>query len=251
LQDWLDPLNTGVTAVAGSDPGLAILLITMTNLVPQLTIQSPTGITNQIQYSADLSQTQWLVLTNLLVEQSLYQVVDASAPPAPQRFYRVANTTTYSSVTLLQLWGNTGGNHLATDSIQQSSVPTPVNTSAAAFDAAHGTIWIPVSYVPNWAVGTQVFWGSSLYKMRVVALGTGQIQFHTLSGYFGWGPDNVITTDLSYTLSNAFTAATNWQSPGTGNTVVVTATAVSANVGDIVWAGGVGGDQFQVTAISH
>ena len=87
--------------------------------------------------------------------------------------------------------------------------------------------------------------------MRVVALGAGQIQFHTLSGYFGWGPGNVISLTLSYTFSSVITAATNWRSPGVGNTVVVTASTISANVGDVVWVGGVGGDQFQIVAISR
>ena len=193
LRDWLDPLNTGVTAVAGSDPAPAIIGITMTNQVPQLTIQSPSGITNQIQYSTNLSQIKWVVLTNLLVGQSPYQVVDAGAPSAGQRFYRVTNATTFVTVTLLQLWGSSGRAYPATALIQQSSTPTPVNTSAASFDSAHTTISIPVSYVPDWAVGTQVYWGSSLYELRVVALGAGQIQCHTLSGYFGWGPGNLMT----------------------------------------------------------
>ena len=120
-----------------------------------------------------------------------------------------------------------------------------------AFDAAHTTVWIPVSYVPDWAVGTQVYWGSSLDTMRVVAVGVGQIQFRTLSGYFGWGPGNVISPTLSYSLSSVMTTATKWKSPGVGNIVVVTASALSANVGDVVWVGGVGGDQFRIVAISQ
>ena len=229
----------------------AITKIIMIGRVPQLTIQSPSGITNQIQYSANLSQTNWVVLTNLLVGLSPYQVLDLGAQSAGQRFYRVADTSIFISVTLLQLWGSSGRTNLATALIQQSSTPTPVNTSPAAFDAAHVTIWIPVSYVPDWTVGTQVYWGSSLYTMRVVALGTGQIQCHTLSGYFGWGPDNLISQTLSYTMSSVLTAATNWKSPGVGNTVVVTATAISASVGDVVWVGGVGADQFQIVTITR
>jgi hypothetical protein len=255
LRDWLDPRNIGVTPVAGSDPAPAFIGITigitMSNRVPLLTIQSPTGITNQIQYSTNLSQTKWVVLTNLLVGQSPYQVVDAGAPSAGQRFYRVADTTTFLTVTLLQLWGRSGRAYPATALIQQSSTPTPVNTSSASFDAAHTTIWIPVSYVPDWAVGTQVYWGSSSYEMRVVALGAGQIQCHTLSGYFGWGPGNLITQTLTYTMPGVLTAATNWKTPGVGNTVVVTATAISASVGDVVWVGGVGGDQFQIVTITR
>ena len=52
-------------------------------------------------------------------------------------------------------------------------------------------------------------------------------------------------------MSNVLTAATYWQTPGVGNSVVVTATAVSASVGDVVWVGGVGADQFQVVTITR
>jgi hypothetical protein len=251
LRDWLDPQNIGLTTVAGSDPAPVIIGITMSNRLPQLTIQSSSGITNQIQYSTNLNQTKWVVLTNLLVGQSPYQVVDAGAPSAGQRFYRVADTTTIMTVTLLQLWGSSGRAYPATALIQQSGTPTPVNTSSVSFDAAHTTIWIPVSYVPDWPSGTQVYWGSPLYTMRVVALGAGQIQGHTLSGYFGWGPGNVISPTLSYTLSSVLTTATNWKTPGVGNTVVVTAIAISASVGDVVWVGGVGADQFEIVTITR
>ena len=251
LRDWLDPLNTGLQAVAGSVQAPTIIKLTMIGRVPQLTIQSPSGITNQIQYKTNLSQTKWVVLTNLLVGQSPYQVVDSGALSAGQRFYRVADTTTFVTVTLLQLWGSSGRSNPATALIQQSSMPTPVNTAAASFDAAHTTIWIPVSYVPNWTVGTTVYWGGSLYAIRVVALGAGQIECKTLSGYFGWVPGNLISQTLSYTMSSVVTAAANWGTPGVGNTVAVTATSVSANVGDVVWVGGVGADQFQIIAIAR
>ena len=56
---------------------------------PRLTIQSDLGSTNQIQYSTDLGQTNWTVLTNLVVTASPYTFVDVTAPPAPFRFYRV------------------------------------------------------------------------------------------------------------------------------------------------------------------
>ena len=63
--------------------------IAETAMVPRLSIQSDLGITNQIQYTSDLSQSNWVTLTNLLVGQSPYWFVDAGAPPAAQRFYRV------------------------------------------------------------------------------------------------------------------------------------------------------------------
>jgi len=56
---------------------------------------------------------------------------------------------------------------------------------------------------------------------------------------------------LSYTMSSVLTAATNWKTPGAANTVVVTATAISASVGDVVWVGGVGADQFQIVTITR
>jgi hypothetical protein len=239
----------GTLSLAAQAP--TISKITTISRVPLLTIQSPTGITNQIQYSADLSQTNWVVLTNLPVVLSPYQVVDPTALLAEQRFYRVVDTANYITVTLLQLWGSSGRPHLASALIQQSSTPTPVNTASASFDSAHGTIWIPVSYVPAWTIGTQVYWGSSSYKMSVVALGAGQIQCHTLSGYFGWGSGNLISQDLSYTMSSVMTAATPWKTPGVGNTVAVTTTAVSASVGDVVWVGGVGADQFRIVTITR
>src|SRR5262245_49678678 len=63
-------------------------------MVPRLNIQSEVGITNQIQYSADLSQSNWVTLTNLLVVQTNYWFVDMSAPPMSRRFYRVVTFPT-------------------------------------------------------------------------------------------------------------------------------------------------------------
>ena len=64
-------------------------VITNIVMVPRLTIQSDLGSTNQIQYSTDLGQTNWTVLTNLVVTASPYSFVDVTAPPASFRFYRV------------------------------------------------------------------------------------------------------------------------------------------------------------------
>jgi hypothetical protein len=57
--------------------------------IPALTIQSDVGITNQIQYSTNLSVSNWTVLTNLFVSQSPYVFVDTTATPVGHRFYRV------------------------------------------------------------------------------------------------------------------------------------------------------------------
>ena len=66
-------------------------------LLPRFTIQSDLGVTNQIQYTTNLSQT-WMVLTNLVVTQSPYRFVDVDAPQASRRFYRVLTFGTNSPV---------------------------------------------------------------------------------------------------------------------------------------------------------
>jgi hypothetical protein len=67
----------------------AVPVITNVAMVPRLTVQSPVGITNQIQYLTNLSQTNWVVLTNLVVTEKQYWFVDVTAPPSPQRFYQL------------------------------------------------------------------------------------------------------------------------------------------------------------------
>jgi hypothetical protein len=228
----------------------AVPVITNIAMVPRLTVQSPVGITNQIQYRTSLAPTNWVVLTNLLVTNAQYLFVDITAPPAPQRYYRVLQTSTNSTVSLKQLWGGAGQTITAATLIQRSSIPTPVNTAGAAFDATHPSIWIPMSYVPPWSVGTVVYWGGTSYTMRVSALDIGQIRFTVVSGgYFGWSPGTLIVTSFSYSLSNVVTASANWTTPGVGDTVQVSASAVTANVGDVVWVGGVGASQFQIVSI--
>ena len=80
-------LRIGLAAQAAAP---VITNITMVGATPQFNVLSTVGLTNQIQYCTNLSHTNWVVLTNLLVAQSPYRFVDAGAPPAPQRFYRVA-----------------------------------------------------------------------------------------------------------------------------------------------------------------
>ncbi len=76
--------------VAAEAVTLSITNFTMVGGKPQLLIQSDIGITNQIQCNTNLYQADWVVLTNLVVAQSPYGYVDASAPPALMRYYRVA-----------------------------------------------------------------------------------------------------------------------------------------------------------------
>jgi len=64
-------------------------LVTDISMVPRLTVQGEVGAIHQIQYSSDLSQTNWTAITNLVVTQSPYWFVDVTAPPSSRRFYRV------------------------------------------------------------------------------------------------------------------------------------------------------------------
>jgi formylglycine-generating enzyme len=84
---WLLVLWLDVTARATP---LTITNVTVMDGHPQLTIQSDFGVTNQIQYRTNLNQSQWQVLTNLVVRQSPYAFVDDATPSASSRFYRVA-----------------------------------------------------------------------------------------------------------------------------------------------------------------
>jgi len=77
------------TSVAAQAAPPVITNITMAGAAPQFGVLSDMGITNQIQCCTNLSQTNWVVLTNLVVTQSPYYFVDVTAPPAPRRFYRV------------------------------------------------------------------------------------------------------------------------------------------------------------------
>jgi formylglycine-generating enzyme len=87
FKNALCTLALGAAVAAHAAP--PVITILNTGAGPQLTIQSDLGATNQIQYCTNLGQTNWLLLTNLVVTQSPYQVVDASAPSSLPRFYRV------------------------------------------------------------------------------------------------------------------------------------------------------------------
>ncbi len=67
--------------------------ITGIAMVPQLTIQSDVGVTNQILYTNRLSGSVWAILTNVLVTQSPYTFVDTSAAGQLTRFYQIVVPT--------------------------------------------------------------------------------------------------------------------------------------------------------------
>jgi formylglycine-generating enzyme required for sulfatase activity len=59
--------------------------------IPQMSILGAVGTTNQILSLTDLNQTNWIVLTNVVVTQNPYMFVDAITSNGPQRFYRVVD----------------------------------------------------------------------------------------------------------------------------------------------------------------
>jgi formylglycine-generating enzyme len=99
-------------AAQGAVP--VITNITMLGATPRFGVNSDLGITNQVQYCTNLSQSNWVVLTNQLVAQSPYWFVDVAAPPASQRFYRVlalgTNSTPPDGMALIPAGSFTMGN---------------------------------------------------------------------------------------------------------------------------------------------
>jgi formylglycine-generating enzyme required for sulfatase activity len=65
--------------------------VTMLGASPQMTILGEVGTTNQILSLTDLSQTNWTVLTNMVVTQNPYVFVDTATSAWPRRFYRVVD----------------------------------------------------------------------------------------------------------------------------------------------------------------
>jgi len=90
-----------VLSVATECDGLAspplISSIVMGEIGPQLTIVSDIGLTNQIEIATNLTQQTWTGLTNLVVTQSPYTVIDTTTTATTQRFYRVVQYSATSS----------------------------------------------------------------------------------------------------------------------------------------------------------
>jgi formylglycine-generating enzyme len=87
--------------------------IAVVGATPRFSVRSDLGITNQVQYCTNLSQTNWVVLTNLLVTQSPYWFAGVAAPTASQGFYRVealASTAPPSGMALIPAGWFTMGN---------------------------------------------------------------------------------------------------------------------------------------------
>jgi formylglycine-generating enzyme len=128
---WPLALSLGVTAQATP---LTVTNITVTAGHPQMTIHGDVGVTNQIQYRTNLNQSQWQVLTNLVVAQSPYAFVDDSTPSASSRFYRVA-VAAPAGMALIPGGAFTMGNCMPTNEGAADELPLhTVNVSAFYVD---------------------------------------------------------------------------------------------------------------------
>jgi formylglycine-generating enzyme len=65
--------------------------VIMNGASPQMTVFGEVGSTNQILSATDLSLTNWSIMTNVVVSQNPYLIVDSVTSPGPQRFYRVVD----------------------------------------------------------------------------------------------------------------------------------------------------------------
>ena len=83
-------------AAQAADP-----VINSITMVPRLTITSDPATANTVQYNTNVSQTNWIALTNLTVAASPYWFVDVTAPLSPQRFYRVVASPIPSGMALI------------------------------------------------------------------------------------------------------------------------------------------------------
>ena len=123
--------NFGFRCAMGMTVGVT-QAITNIALVPRLAIQSDLGVTNQIQCCANLSQPNWVALTNVLVAQSPYSFVDVAAPAAAQRFYRVMGPPALSDGVIIPAGSFTMGDPLDGES---DALPLhTVNVSACYMD---------------------------------------------------------------------------------------------------------------------
>ncbi len=86
---WLALLLLGTSAQKGLAGSLEISRVTITQAGVRLRIVSDVGVTNQIESLTDLSDTNWTVLTNMIVAQSPYTFLASTTPAGPWRFYRV------------------------------------------------------------------------------------------------------------------------------------------------------------------
>src|ERR1017187_3064072 len=107
---------------AGAATGVAADRVTGLTMVPQLTIEGTFGATDQIQYCTNLSQRNWVPLTNLLVQATNYSFVDVGAPLGTARYYQVVRLSPDGMVLI------PAGNFAMGDGVDGWTPALPVHT---------------------------------------------------------------------------------------------------------------------------
>jgi formylglycine-generating enzyme required for sulfatase activity len=144
-----------------AEPTPYISDIQLTNGTARLTVQSPVGLTNRVETLPSVAQTNWSLLTNVVVTTSPYQVVDFSLTnlgSVTQRYYRVLTTLTNelipppSDVTLIPAGAFVMGNTVNTNEGQADELPSR-NVSIGAYyigkQEVSKALW---DEVQNWAL---------------------------------------------------------------------------------------------------
>jgi sulfatase modifying factor 1 len=123
-------------ACAAAQAAPVITNLTMVRGMWQFSVQSDLGITNQVQCCTNLSQTNWVVLTNLMVVQSPYLFADMSTASASRRFYRVTALTDTTSTPPNGMVLIPAGSFTMGDTLdgEFDAIPTTVNVSAFYMD---------------------------------------------------------------------------------------------------------------------
>lgn len=146
------------TAAPANPPAL-ITNIALTNGSARLTILSTLGLTNEVQRVAEMGQTNWIAITNLVVTQSPYFVVDGSLtnlPPVQSRYYRVVayptNPPPPTNMVFIPAAAYTMGNSFNPADGNTNELPTHSVSIGAMYMDRHEISQAVWNEVYNWAV---------------------------------------------------------------------------------------------------
>lgn len=139
-----------------AEPPAAITNIVVVGGAPQLAIRSDLGLTNEVQGTTNLTQTNWYVLTNLLVTQSPYFVTDFTVTNfslTTQRYYRVVAILPNPDNMVFVPGGEfTMGNAMATNEGGSDELPLHVVSVSAFWMDQHEVTKSKWEEVQAWAV---------------------------------------------------------------------------------------------------
>jgi formylglycine-generating enzyme required for sulfatase activity len=146
LLTFLTAINS--TPVTAGPP--TVTNVTMLGATPQLSIAADVGTTNQVLSITDLTQTNWAVLTNVVVTQSTYLFIDTVSSPGPQRFYRVVDSDWPAD-------SPPSGMALVPAGVFQMGNDFPNDPEAAQYELPVHTVYVSAFYMDKYEV-TYALW---------------------------------------------------------------------------------------------